>query len=364
VRLRPGLRVLRRGPHGVQIGTDPRWAVLVDDLTTAEADALTELGVGADLTVLGSRAGVDARRAARLAAQLDLAGLTVNRAERERRPGPVSAESTIAALVGLGDVVTERADRCVGVMGLGAVGLGVASTLAAARVGTVLLDDPRPVRSGDIAPGAYGWPDVGAPRDVVAARRLRELAPDVALTGGAPDVVVVVDADVADPEQAPRLLAAGVVHLSVVEREGDVLVGPLVVPGDGACLRCLDLHRADADPRWCDLAPQLGDRSGAGAAPGASPAGTSGSNGGAAGACGAGGVLAVAAVSAGIAAAAVLAHLDGARSPLRGVTYEVVAPYALPLRREWAAHPSCGCAAPPTWSGEPAHDAPAGVEPG
>jgi hypothetical protein len=339
MRLRPGLRVLRRGPHGVQIGTDPRWAVVVDDLTAAEADALTTLGPAGDLGTLAAR-GVDPRRAARLAAQLDRAGLTVHARTRPRPPGPAVAEATITALLGLGDVVGARSTRCVGVMGLGPVGLAIASTLAAAGVGTVLLDDARPVRSADVAPGGYGWGDVGATRDAVATRRLRDVAPDVALTGGTPDVVVVVDLDVADPEQAPRLLASGVAHLSVVEREGDVVVGPLVVPGAAVCLRCLDLHRADLDPRWPDLAPQLADAVDDG--------------GPAAARAGAGGVLAVAAVSAGIAAAGVLAHLDGGRSPLRGATYEVVAPYALPLRREWAAHPSCGCAAPPSRIGVPA----------
>ncbi|MDM7854185.1 thiamine biosynthesis protein ThiF [Cellulomonas alba] len=328
----------------MQIGTDPRWAVLVDDLTAAEADALATLGAGGDLTAVGARQGVDERRAARIVADLDRAGL--GGGARDRRSGQLGAEPQIAELVGLGDVVSARAAGCVGVMGLGPVGLAIAATLAAAGVGTLLLDDARPVRSGDIAPGGYGWGDVGAPRDVVGARRLRDVAPEVALTGGAPDVLVVVDTDVADPEQGPRLVAAGVVHLSVVEREGDVLVGPLVVPGDGACLRCLDLHRADADPQWSDVAPQLGTQVGA-AAGVAPPTGFA-----------AGSVLAVAAVSAGLAAAAVLAHLDGGRSPLRGVTYEVVAPYALPLRREWAAHPSWGCAAPPTWSGVPVAEAP------
>lgn len=341
MRLRPGLRVLRRGPGAVQIGTDPRWAVLVDDLTAAEADALMVLGPGGDLALLASRDGVDARRAARLTSQLGQAGLTVDPGGPAPRRGRATAEVTIAALLGLGDVIATRSVRCVGVMGLGPVGLAIACTLAAAGVGTLLLDDPRPVRSADIAPGGYGWDDVGAPRDAVGARRVREVSGDVALTGGAPDVVVVVDAGVADPEQAPRLVAAGVVHLSVVEREGDVLVGPLVVPGDGPCLRCLDLRRAQDEPQWGDVAPQLGEHAGA-----ASPT------------AGAGGVLAVASVSAGIAAAAVLAHLDGGRSPLRGVTYEVRAPYALPLRREWTVHPACGCAAPPSCAPAPGAVAP------
>src|SRR5690606_41330535 len=46
-------------------------------------------------------------------------------------------------------------------------------------------------------------------------------------------------------------------HLPVLVRELDVVVGPLVRPGQGPCLRCLDLHRTDDDPRWPAVATQL-----------------------------------------------------------------------------------------------------------
>lgn len=50
-----------------------------------------------------------------------------------------------------------------------------------------------------------------------------------------------------------RWLLHGLPHLVVRLRADEALVGPLVVPGDGACLRCLDAHRTEDDPRW----PQL-----------------------------------------------------------------------------------------------------------
>ena len=49
MRLRAGLRVLRRTATEVQVGTDPRWAVRLPDLTPAEADLL--LCVGSSLEV-------------------------------------------------------------------------------------------------------------------------------------------------------------------------------------------------------------------------------------------------------------------------------------------------------------------------
>lgn len=50
----------------------------------------------------------------------------------------------------------------------------------------------------------------------------------------------------------------GVAHLLVVLDEDRVRVGPLVQPGRTPCLGCLDLTRADWDPAWPALLPQLG----------------------------------------------------------------------------------------------------------
>ena len=44
--------------------------------------------------------------------------------------------------------------------------------------------------------------------------------------------------------------ATGSPHLLVRLTEGRAVVGPFVVPGATACLRCLDAHCTDADPSW------------------------------------------------------------------------------------------------------------------
>ena len=41
--------------------------------------------------------------------------------------------------------------------------------------------------------------------------------------------------------------------------EGRAVVGPFVVPGRTACLRCLDAHHTDADPEWPLLVRQYAD---------------------------------------------------------------------------------------------------------
>lgn len=51
-------------------------------------------------------------------------------------------------------------------------------------------------------------------------------------------------------------LREAVPHLVVRLHPTEAVVGPLVVPGHGACLRCLDAYRTDEDPRWPQLVHQ------------------------------------------------------------------------------------------------------------
>jgi bacteriocin biosynthesis cyclodehydratase domain-containing protein len=73
------------------------------------------------------------------------------------------------------------------------------------------------------------------------------------------DLVVLSDSLVADPRLLRDLHAAGIPHLPVRVRDGAGLVGPLVVPGLTSCLRCADLHRSDRDESWPAVAAQLRD---------------------------------------------------------------------------------------------------------
>ncbi|MDG4664350.1 cyclodehydratase [Mycobacterium sp. 236(2023)] len=71
------------------------------------------------------------------------------------------------------------------------------------------------------------------------------------------DLVVLTDYLVADPRLVRDLHEAGVPHLPVRVRDGTGLVGPLVIPGATSCLRCGDLHRSDRDAAWPAVAAQL-----------------------------------------------------------------------------------------------------------
>ncbi|NMM31997.1 MAG: thiamine biosynthesis protein ThiF, partial [Cellulomonas sp.] len=150
MRLRPGLRVLSRSASEVQIGTDSRWAVRLGGLDPGEVRLLRLLDDDAELDSLVDRAracGVSSPRATELLDALQAARLTCG-SPASSRPRVRNAASADAAVWSLlrddGDgaaLVRARADRTVGVVGLGPLGLATAVTLAAAGVGTVLRGD-------------------------------------------------------------------------------------------------------------------------------------------------------------------------------------------------------------------------------
>jgi len=79
--------------------------------------------------------------------------------------------------------------------------------------------------------------------------------PHARLTGT--DLVVLADTLVVDPRLLRELHGGRVAHLAVRVRDGVGLIGPLVIPGVTSCLDCADLHRGDRDPAWPALAAQL-----------------------------------------------------------------------------------------------------------
>ncbi|GAB7141660.1 hypothetical protein LRC484719_02450 [Mycobacterium riyadhense] len=83
--------------------------------------------------------------------------------------------------------------------------------------------------------------------------------PHAAVTHTTVDLVVLSDYLVADPRLVRDLHNDGVPHLPVRVRDGTGLVGPLVIPGATSCLSCADLHRSDRDAAWPAIAAQLRD---------------------------------------------------------------------------------------------------------
>ncbi|MDT0166498.1 ThiF family adenylyltransferase [Actinotalea sp. AC32] len=328
MRVRPGITVLWRGPTQVQVGTDPRWAVTLGRLTPPAARALAGLAGGADVRVIHARLraeGVDPEEGRAVVALLRSVNLLTGRA-----PDPPASHDHVAwsllDTTGTATALLGRRSRAhVRVVGLGRLGAGIAAALASAGVGMVEPVDDGPVTSADVGATGLRPRDVGTRRDAAVRRLLHELAPHVRTGAGRADLVVLVEQHVADPRRHLGLMADDVPHLAVVAREASVSVGPLVRPGDGPCLRCVELHRGDADDGWPAVAAQLA---------------------GAARPVVGGEETTLAAAAVGFAVAQCLAAVDGRPATTDGASVELRLPDLMPVVTSWAPHPDCGCAGP------------------
>lgn len=91
------------------------------------------------------------------------------------------------------------------------------------------------------------------------ARRLLSAA-GVAVAGRGPagaDVALVLAAGEPARESLDDHLRAGRPHLVVAAGAGGYRIGPFVVPGTTACLRCVDAHLGEHDPRRAVVVEQL-----------------------------------------------------------------------------------------------------------
>lgn len=244
------------------------------------------------------------------------------------------------------EVVAARAGWTVAVVGTGRLGAVAVDVLAASGVGTVLLDDAREVRLGDVGVGGLREQHVGRRRD----RAVGELAAggyrDLRVAGpsdDAPDVVVLVVEEGLATLRTARLVAEGVPHLVVTVTGWGAVVGPFVLPGETACVHCVALHEGgagslhrrgagpgDGDGRCADVGVAGGRESGPGLRTVGPP------------------VLApqpstVAAVAGALVGAEVVAYLDGRRPATAGASIEVETLDAMPRLRGWSVHLRCGC---------------------
>lgn len=361
LQIKPGLRQVWRGPNTVQIGLDARHGTLVDGLTADDRRLLEQLTTGLDDAARVGRGGgpIAGERAGELVRLLRDAGVLVgSRAGRAAlaRLGPqrhrLAADADVWSVVhdraGDGwELLAARAGRTVEVIGAGRTGSTLAGLLAAAGVGRVRVRDAGQVRPQDVTPAGAGVADVGQPRENAVRQALHRLGhrpapgssgPARGADGSPPaDVVILVEHAVADAAAADPYLAADIAHLSVVVGEAGATVGPLVIPGRGPCLRCLELHRGDRDPGWPQLLAQVLTRHRGDEAE----------------------ETACASLTAALACLQVLGHLDGVRTPAAlAATLEVELPDGLVSRRDWPAHPACGCHWPPALPSPPRHGTP------
>lgn len=313
--LNPGLLHVWRNRDTVQIGVDPRRAVALTGMSAANG-LLGLLDGSRDLTQVLAAArdlGIDAAAVDRVLSLLAVGGAlhdfpagtcrAVPGAVRARL-APEMATSTLAHGDGDGGARTlvRRQAACVRVHGGSRVGSCVASLLTAAGIGLVVSEHVKRRDSDDDA-----------------ARATRAAYPK-APPGRQTDLVIL--ADTHRRVLPDALTQDGVPHLAASAGEAIGVVGPLVEPGRSACLRCLDLTRADRDPAWPLILAQLAERS-------ADPP-----------ACD----VVLATTVAALAAAQALTFIDrGGATAVTNGTLELVLPGWQWKRRSWRPHDRCRC---------------------
>lgn len=276
--LRPGARVVRRDDGHLQVGlAAPSRVVLRDDpASRAVLDAVRE----------GRPPPLDSPAAIACCRSLMDRGLVVDADAlfSALPPSGPRRESVAAAF-------TEEGTDAPWVLGTrAAVGVSVTGPdpwLSAAT--TLLVDSGVGVGVGTALPSAHLTIAVGEPRR----------------------------------STLDRLVHAGDPHLLVTSVDGRLRVGPFVVPGVTACLRCLDAHLGEHDPRRALVIEQYADTEGAPLAPEpVDPALMS---------------LALA-----FAVRDMVRFVDG-REPATWSTTVDVDPGLSLTRTAWARHPQCGC---------------------
>jgi bacteriocin biosynthesis cyclodehydratase domain-containing protein len=316
----------------VQVGIDPRRAVALTGMS--QAGWMISLLDGsrdrAQVIAAACERGISPQTADRVLALLAAGGAlddfpaSTLRVLSQQMRSSLAAELATASLArkdgdGGARFLVRRHAAQVHIYGQGRIGPAIAGILSTSGVGLVL-----PVH--DRARG-------GVAGDAIPARPARARPARSSKRQPRPDGTAIVLPDLAivtghqPPGPPSGLMADRVPHLAASASEAIGVVGPLVLPGRTACLRCLDHARADRDPAWPLILAQLATRQ-------PDPP-----------ACDA----ALAAAVAAQAAAQALAFID--KAPLADAvtngTLELVLPAWQWRRRTWRPHEACGCGSNP-----------------
>lgn len=327
--LKPALRRLWRDPASVQLGLDPRRAVVLSGLEHADVallDMLDGTHDAAELAEVGAPGRVEDLLSVLDAAHaLDDSSTVIAARSRPRLEPDLLALSLRHPEPGrAAAIVRARAATELELLGAGRVGAMIAMIADAAGIGTIRVSDPGPHRGADLAPGMPANLASGAAsRGEVAARMLSRRHTRPRRTLARSVVVLAPAASVLPPEWLAQVRHRP--HLPIVVRENVATIGPLVVPGTTPCLRCVELARADRDPGWPILTAQLVGQAAAIEA------------------C----EITLATAAAALASMQLLSWLDDDRAPIaiRGGALELSLD-DLRLRRQTIhPHPECGCGA-------------------
>ncbi|MEN9753522.1 MAG: hypothetical protein RL670_1213 [Actinomycetota bacterium] len=275
LKINPNQPALWRNLHSLQIGAGRR-AVVLDALSDSQERLIAALYKGiADrqlpnlLRDLNLTEGEGDQLVAKLEPVLLEQSAPPSRDLDEEFVASAFAEIIRASLnhsVQGEQVLLQRALRTVHISELSGCGLTLALALAAAGFGRVTSHDRETVSPGDIAVNGFASQFLAKPR-IDSLRALLAAAPGqmrVVSANGLTernlesiDCAVIFANQALEPRSYVQWLNRDVPHLAVVFGADSVWVSPLIVPGRGPCLYCLEQSRIDQDGSWPVLLSQL-----------------------------------------------------------------------------------------------------------
>ncbi|MEO8329030.1 MAG: ThiF family adenylyltransferase [Candidatus Nanopelagicales bacterium] len=271
--LNPGLRRVWRDPATVQFGVDVPDPVLLTGVDDDTADLLRRLDGSRewpDVVATTATADHPADATEELLQRLSASNLLIDAAGwpggkpltaqgRARLAPDLAAAATHSGAAAPAKRCERLAQAAVTIVGVGRLGAVLASLLTASGVGRLDLRDKATVDASDMCVGGFTPADAGTVRQDLG--RTLEQWQCVARTN-APSALTIVT-DVSDTRAlSGQLFATATPHLMVSCSEAIGRIGPFVLPGQSACMRCIDLARGDNDAGWPKVAVQVQNRAG------------------------------------------------------------------------------------------------------
>lgn len=275
LRINPHQAALWRDLNSLQIGSGQN-RVIFDSLSPAQERLIAALYRGiADkqLPQLLNDLGVEADDGQHLVESLQPLLLKNTKPTKsalsEEFVSGAFAEIIRASLLNSADgatVLMERKFRTVHIDNLSAAGLALTLGLASAGVGRVVTHDQSLVENKDLGPSGYptqllGKAKVEAVRALLASSpNQMRVVPGHKLTPRnleAIDCAAIIAHEAIEPRRYVQWLNRDVPHLALSFEVDHATVSPLIVPGRGPCLFCLEQARVNQDPSWPVLASQL-----------------------------------------------------------------------------------------------------------
>lgn len=275
LRINPHQTALWRDLNSLQIGSGQK-RVILDSLSPAQERLIAALYRGiADkqLPQLLNDLGVEAEDGNHLVDSLQPLFLQntkpMKSALSEEFVAGAFAEIIRASLLNSADgatVLMERKFRTVHIDDLSAPGLALTLGLASAGVGRVVTHDQSLVQDKDLGPSGYPTQLLGRTK-VDAVRALLASSPNqMGVVQGhkltprnleAIDCAAIIAHEAIEPRRYVQWLNRDVPHLALSFEVDHASVSPLIVPGRGPCLFCLEQARVNLDPSWPVIASQL-----------------------------------------------------------------------------------------------------------